>query len=55
MRKEKLVTGILVSKQQVKAQMILENHVIPRAELYEIRKASGKLSNKLKLAIKKNA
>jgi hypothetical protein len=48
MRKEKLVTGILVSKQQVKAQMILDTIVIPRAELFEIRKASGKLSKELK-------
>lgn len=55
MCKEKLVTGILVSKQKVKAQMILENHVIPRVELYEIRKAKGKLSNSLRLALKENA
>ena len=35
---KKIITGITVSKQKVKAEMILENVVIPRAELFEIRK-----------------
>lgn len=55
MCKDKLITGVKVSKQKVKAQMILENLVIPRAELFEIRKAKGKLSKELLQLLKTNA
>ena len=55
MSKNKLITGITVSKQRVKAQMILDNIVIPRSELFEIRKATGKLSKELLQLLKANA
>ena len=42
---KKIITGITVSKQKVKAEMILENVVIPRAELFEIRKTKIDMNN----------
>ena len=55
MCKEKLITGLDVTRQMSKARMILNNQVIPRAELFEIRKREGKLSPELKNALKSNA
>ncbi len=54
MSKEKLITGIDVTRQMSKAKLILENQVIPRAELFEIRKKEGKLSQELLSALKSN-
>ena len=42
---KKIITGITVSKQKAKAEMILENVVIPRAELFEIRKTKIDMNN----------
>lgn len=55
MCKEKLITGIEVKRQMSKAKMILNSHVIPRSELFEIRQKSGKISPELKSALKANA
>lgn len=55
MCKEKLITGIEVKRQMSKAKMILNSHVIPRSELFEIRQKSGTLSTELKSALKSNA
>jgi hypothetical protein len=55
MCKDKLITGLNVTHQMSKAKMILETHVIPRAELFEIRKNEGKLSKELLSALKANA
>ncbi len=55
MCKEKLITGVRVNEQMSKARLILHSQVIPREELFEIRKKSGKLSIELKRALKSNA
>lgn len=55
MSKDKLITGLQVTRQMAKARMILHHQVIPRAELFEIRKRDGKLSSELKCALKPNA
>ncbi|MDA3818277.1 MAG: hypothetical protein PF486_12920 [Prolixibacteraceae bacterium] len=55
MCKEKLITGIKVTHQMSKARMILHNQVIPKEELFQIRKREGKLSPELKKALKTNA
>lgn len=55
MCKEKLITGIKVSQQMSKARIILNNQVIPREELFQIRKKEGKLSRELLSALKANA
>lgn len=55
MCKEKLITGLKVSEQMSKAQIILNSHVIPREELFQIRKKEGKLSQELMRALKTNA
>ena len=47
MSKEKLITGIKVTQQMSKARNILNSQVIPREELYQIRKREGKLSPEL--------
>lgn len=47
MCKEKLFTGLSVTQQMSKARFILDNQVIPKEELFQIRKKSGKLSPKL--------
>jgi len=44
MCKEKIITGVQVSRQLSKAKTILHNQVIPKEELYQIRKREGKLS-----------
>lgn len=54
MCKEKLITGIKVTRQMSKARNILNSQVIPREELYQIRKKKGKLSPELKSALKSN-
>jgi hypothetical protein len=55
MCKEKLITGINVTQQMSKARNILNNQIIPREELFQIRKKAGKLSPELKNALKANA
>jgi hypothetical protein len=55
MSKEKLFTGISVSKQMSKARIILNNQVIPKEELFQIRKRKHKLSPELKKALGNNA
>ena len=55
MCKEKLITGISVAEQESKAKFILNSQVIPREELFQIRKKEGKLSTELKNALKANA
>lgn len=55
MCKDKLITGLEVSRQMSKAKSILNNQVIPRAELYEIRKKEGKLSTQDKSRLITNA
>jgi hypothetical protein len=55
MCKEKLITGLEVTRQMSKAQFILNNQVIPRAELYEIRKKEGKLNSQEKGGLISNA
>jgi hypothetical protein len=55
MCKEKIITGVKVAHQMSKAKIILENQVIPREELFQIRKREGKLSPELLRSLKKNA
>lgn len=55
MCKEKLITGIDVTLQMSKARIILNSQVIPRDELFQIRKREGKLSKELLNALKSNA
>jgi hypothetical protein len=55
MCKEKLITGIKVTQQMSKARNILNSQVVPREELFQIRKKNGQLSPELLNALKKNA
>ena len=55
MCKDKLITGISVTHQMSKARNILNSQVIPREELFQIRKKEGKLSSELITALKANA
>jgi hypothetical protein len=55
MYKDKLITGIKITQQMSKARNILNNQVIPREELFQIRKKEGKLSPELIKALKTNA
>lgn len=55
MCKEKLITGIKVTQQISKARIILNNQVIPKEELFQIRKRENKLSSELINALKANA
>lgn len=55
MCKEKLITGIKVTQQMSKARNILNSQVIPREELFQIRKREGKLSPELVSVLKANA
>lgn len=55
MCKDKLITGLDVARQMSKARLILNNQVIPRAELYEIRKKEGKLSTRDQRGLSLNA
>jgi hypothetical protein len=55
MCKERLFTGIKVSKQLSKARTILNSQVIPKEELFQIRKKTGKLSPELQKALQSNA
>jgi hypothetical protein len=43
MCKEILITKISVSLQMSKARYILDNYIIPKEELFQIRKREGKL------------
>ena len=55
MCKKYLITGITVSQQTSKAINILNNEVIPREKLFQIRKKEGKLSSELITALKYNS
>jgi hypothetical protein len=55
MSKDKLITGVKVAQQMSKARIILESQVIPREELFQIRKREGKLSRDLITALTSNA
>lgn len=55
MSKERILTGIKVTQQLSKARTILNNQIIPREELFQIRKKEGKLSQELTNALKSNA
>ncbi|MFO7869255.1 MAG: hypothetical protein R6U95_08165 [Bacteroidales bacterium] len=55
MCKEKLITGIKVTQQMSKARNILYSQVIPREELFQIRKKEGKLSKELNNTLNPNA
>lgn len=55
MCKEKLITGIKVTQQMSKARNILNSQIIPREELFQIRKKNGTLSQELCNALKNNA
>ncbi len=44
-RPEVIITGLTVSLQMSKAREILNSQVIPRSEVYAIRKKEGRLSN----------
>lgn len=55
MCKDKLITGIKVTQQMSKARNILNNQVIPKEELFQIRKKEGKLSPELINVLKSNA
>ena len=55
MCKEKLITGLKFTQQMSKARSILNSQVIPREELFQIRKKEGKLSQELLDALKANA
>jgi len=55
MCKEKLITGVKVTQQMSRARNILNSQVIPKEELFQIRKKEGKLSPELTSALKANA
>lgn len=55
MCKEKLITGVKVTQQMSRARNILNSQVIPKEELFQIRKKEGKLSPELISALKANA
>lgn len=55
MCKNRLITGISVTRQMSKAKNILENQIIPREELFQIRKEKGELSKELIKSLKSNA
>lgn len=55
MSREKIITGIKVTQQMSKARSILNSQVIPREELFQIRKREGKLSPELIRALRSNA
>ena len=55
MCKEKLITGVKVTQQMSRARNILNSQVIPKEELFQIRKKEGKLSTELISALKANA
>jgi len=55
MNKGKLITGVKISQQMSKARNILNSQVVPREELFQIRKKEGKLSKELIFALQANA
>ena len=48
-----ILSGLTLAQIQSKAQYILETEVIPKAELFEIRKREGRLSKEVKDIIQK--
>lgn len=52
---DKIFTGVKVSKQLSKARNILNNQVIPKEQLFQIRKKEGKLSPELQKALQNDA
>jgi hypothetical protein len=54
MSKNKIITAISISEQKSKAYTILNNIIIPRTELFEIRKKNNTLSQNLKNLLKQN-
>jgi hypothetical protein len=55
MCKDKLITGLDVTRQMSRAKMILNNQVIPQEELFQIRKKEGRLSEELRRELDSNA
>lgn len=55
MGKDRLITGLEVTRQMSRANMILHNQVIPQEDLFQIRKKEGKLSEELRRALESNA
>ena len=55
MCKDVLITGVTVALQKSRANHILHNQVIPREELFQIRKKQGRLSPELLNALESNA
>ena len=55
MSKKRLITGITVTEQMSKAQEILKTKVIPREQLFQERKKSGKQNNTHTLSLSGNA
>lgn len=55
MSKDRIITGLKVTQQMSKARAILYNQVIPREELFQIRKKAGKLSTDQTPAVERNA
>lgn len=52
--KEKIITGIKVTQQMSRAMYILNSQVIPKEELFQIRKKEGRLSIELIRALEQN-
>ncbi|MBT0812889.1 hypothetical protein KIH41_16500 [Litoribacter ruber] len=55
MKKDKLITGIEITQQMSRARNILNNQVLPKEELFQIRKKEGRLSPELLNKLKSNA
>ena len=53
MNNEIIISGLTVAQIKSKAQYILETEVIPKAELFEIRKREGRLSKEVNDILKK--
>ena len=53
MNDEIIISGLTLAQIKSKAQYILETEVIPKAELFEIRKREGRLSKEVKDILKK--
>ena len=55
MNNEKIITGVKVTQQLSKARIILNSQVIPKEELFQIRKKEGKRSPELLRVLQNNA
>ena len=53
MNDEIIISGLTLAQIKSKARYILETEVIPKAELFEIRKREGRLSKEVKDILKK--